>query len=93
MFVYCITRSICRGGIHIAGNTGVSVPPPSTSNTRSSFKYAKLVEIQLLLKLATHGNPRFTSADDSDGVVSIPMSAVCTMSAYGGHVFCLQPVC
>lgn len=75
-----------QGDIHIAGNTGVSTTPPRTPYSRSSFKYAKLIKLQLLLELTAHGNPRFAGTDDSDRVVGISMSVVCTMSAYRGHV-------
>lgn len=58
-----------NGCIHIAGNSRVSINPPSTPDTRLSVEDTELIKTQGFLQPAAGSNTGLASPDDDDGVI------------------------
>ena len=72
---HCTGLSTCRialaGDVHITSNSRIPVDPPGASDASLPVEQAELIEAEFLLQATCHGNARFASAEDDDGIVSI----------------------
>lgn len=62
--------------MHLPSDSRISVDPPSTADACLTVEYTELIEAQLVLQLACHGDARGSSAHDYNRIVGIGIMVV-----------------
>ncbi len=62
--------------LHVTSDSRISVDPPGTSDARITIKDPKLIELELRLQLAAHGDTRLSRSHDDDRIVDMARRSV-----------------